>query len=74
MAERLLAPEIVGGSAVRFYAEMSTIDQASIERITKLLAARDIACVDPPVSGGPASAHAGNLTLLAAGAPRLLPQ
>ena len=41
----------------------------SIERIAALLAARGIACVDSPVSGGPASAHAGNLTLLAAGAP-----
>lgn len=54
---------------MRFYAEMSTIGQESIERIAKLLAARGIACVDSPVSGGPASAHAGNLTLLAAGAP-----
>jgi 3-hydroxyisobutyrate dehydrogenase-like beta-hydroxyacid dehydrogenase len=48
---------------------MSTIGQESIERIAKLLAARSIAVVDSPVSGGPASASAGNLTLLAAGAP-----
>lgn len=38
-------------------------------RIAALLAARGIALVDSPVSGGPASAHAWNLTLLAAGAP-----
>jgi 3-hydroxyisobutyrate dehydrogenase len=64
-----VASEIAAGTAVRFYAEMSTIGHESIERIAKLLAARNIACVDSPVSGGPASAQAGNLTLLAAGAP-----
>ncbi len=40
-----------------------------MERIEKIVAARGIALVDSPVSGGPAVAHAGNLTLLAAGAP-----
>jgi len=64
-----VAAEIAGGSAVRVYAEMSTIGQESIDRIAALLAARGIAFVDSPVSGGPAVAHAGNLTLLAAGAP-----
>ena len=54
---------------MRVYAEMSTIGQESIERIAALLAARGIACVDSPVTGGPASARAGNLTLLAAGDP-----
>jgi len=64
-----VAAEIASGSAVRVYAEMSTIGQESIERIASLLAARGIGCVDSPVTGGPASARAGNLTLLAAGAP-----
>jgi 3-hydroxyisobutyrate dehydrogenase-like beta-hydroxyacid dehydrogenase len=64
-----VASEVAGGSAVRVYAEMSTIGQESMERIAKLLAARGIGLVDSPVSGGPASASAGNLTLLAAGAP-----
>lgn len=50
-----VASEIAGGSAVRVYAEMSTIGQESIERIAVLLAARGVACVDSPVSGGPAS-------------------
>jgi len=48
---------------------MSTIGHESIERIAALRAAHGIACVDSPVSGGPDSARAGNLTLLAAGAP-----
>jgi len=60
-----VAAEIASGSAVRVYAEMSTIGQESIERIASLLAARGIGCVD----SRPASARAGNLTLLAAGAP-----
>lgn len=64
-----VASEIAGGSAVRVYAETSTIGHESMERIAALLAARGIACVDSPVSGGPASARAGNLTLLAAGVP-----
>ena len=64
-----VASEIANGSAVRFYAEMSTIGRESIERIAALLAARGVACIDSPVTGGPASARAGNLTLLAAGAP-----
>jgi 3-hydroxyisobutyrate dehydrogenase len=53
-----VASEIAGGSAVRVYAEMSTIGQEAMERIAKLLAARGIALVDSPVSGGPASASA----------------
>ncbi len=35
-----VATEIAGGSAVRVYAEMSTIGHESIERIAALLAAR----------------------------------
>ena len=64
-----VAAEVAGGSAVRFYAEMSTIGQESMERIASLVAARGIALVDSPVTGGPAVARAGNLTLLASGAP-----
>jgi 3-hydroxyisobutyrate dehydrogenase-like beta-hydroxyacid dehydrogenase len=64
-----VASVVAGGSAVRVYAEMSTIGQESIERLAKPLAVRGIALVDSPVSGGPASASAGNLTLLAAGVP-----
>lgn len=64
-----VAAEVAAGSAVRCYAETSTIGRESMERIAALLAARGIAFVDSPVSGGPAVARAGNLTLLAAGAP-----
>jgi 3-hydroxyisobutyrate dehydrogenase len=41
-----VASEIAGASAVRVYAETSTIGQECIERIAALLAARGVACVD----------------------------
>lgn len=64
-----VAAEVAGGTAVRVYVEMSTIGREAIERIAGLLATRGVALVDSPVTGGPDSARAGNLTLLAAGAP-----
>jgi 3-hydroxyisobutyrate dehydrogenase-like beta-hydroxyacid dehydrogenase len=65
-----VAAEVVGGPALRLYAEMSTIGREAVERIAALLAARGIACVDAPISGGPAGARAGTLAMLAAGAPQ----
>ncbi len=64
-----VAAEIAGGSAVRLYAEMSTIGRQAVERIAAVLAGRGIGCVDAPISGGPAGARAGTLAMLAAGAP-----
>ena len=57
------------GSAVRLYAEMSTIGKAAVAGIAATLAERGIAMVDAPISGGPAGARAGTLAMLAAGAP-----
>ncbi|HEX2939845.1 MAG TPA: NAD(P)-dependent oxidoreductase [Rhodopila sp.] len=68
-ASEAVAAEVAGGSALRLYAEMSTIGREAIERIAALLAARGIACVDAPISGGPAGARAGTLAMLAAGDP-----
>ena len=48
-----VATEFAAESAVRVYAEMSTIGQDSMERIAALLSARGIACVDSRVSAGP---------------------
>ncbi|MDE2583684.1 MAG: NAD(P)-dependent oxidoreductase, partial [Rhodospirillales bacterium] len=64
-----VAAEVAAGPALRLYAEMSTIGREAVERIAALLASRGIACVDAPISGGPASARAGGLAMLAAGAP-----
>ena len=63
----VVASEIPAGSAVRVYAEMSTIGQKAIERIATLLAARGVACVDSPITSDPERARAGNLTLLTSG-------
>ena len=65
-----LGPEgVASGSAVRIHAEMSTIGPSTIGRIAEGLAARGIACVDSPISGGPAGARAGTLAMMPAGAP-----
>ena len=60
---------ILGGSAVRLYAEMSTIGKATVAGIAAALGERGIAMVDAPISGGPAGARAGTLAMLAAGTP-----
>ena len=56
------------GHAIRVYAEMSTIGRPAVERIAAGLAARGIAAVDTPITGGPPGARAGTLALMVAGA------
>jgi 3-hydroxyisobutyrate dehydrogenase len=67
-----VAAEVMKGGALRVYAEMSTIGRQAVERIAALLATRGIACVDAPISGGPAGARAGTLAMLAAGGAQAL--
>ncbi|MFC7689476.1 NAD(P)-dependent oxidoreductase [Paeniroseomonas aquatica] len=62
------AEGIIGGGAVRLYAEMSTIGKSTVAGIAATLAERGIAMVDAPISGGPAGARNGTLAMLAAGA------
>ncbi|MBZ5790626.1 NAD(P)-dependent oxidoreductase [Burkholderia contaminans] len=70
-----LGPDgVVHGSAIRVYAEMSTIGQDMIERIGAGLAEKGIDIVDAPISGGAPAARAGTLAMLAAGAPALVDQ
>ncbi len=65
-----LGPEgVVHGRAIRIHAEMSTIGRPAVERIAAGLAARGIATVDTPITGGPPGARAGTLALMVAGAP-----
>ncbi len=64
-----VAAEVAHGAALQIYAEMSTIGREAVERIAALLAAQGKACVDSPISGGPAGARAGTLAMMAAGAP-----
>jgi len=49
--------------------ETSTIDPGTSRRLAAVAAARQVAYVDAPVSGGPAGAAAGTLTVMAGGAP-----
>ncbi len=71
VSERVaLGPEgVVHGGAIRIHAETSTIGRPAAERIAKGLAARGIAMVDTPISGGPPGARAGTLALMVAGPP-----
>ena len=62
-----VAAEVAASGGPKIYAEMSKIGRQAMERIAALLAPRGIACVDAPISGGPAGARAGTLAMLSAG-------
>ena len=63
-----LGPEgLVEGSAIEVYVDLSTTGVATAQRVSDGLAARDVTAVDAPVSGGPAGAEAGRLTLMVSG-------
>lgn len=59
---------LIHGSAIDTYVDLSTTGPGAAEDIGRALADRDIAAVDAPVSGGPAGAQSGRLTLMVAGA------
>jgi 3-hydroxyisobutyrate dehydrogenase-like beta-hydroxyacid dehydrogenase len=56
------------GSVIRTYIDLSTTGPATAEQVAAHLSARGIRCVDAPVSGGPAGAEAGTLTVMVSGA------
>jgi 3-hydroxyisobutyrate dehydrogenase-like beta-hydroxyacid dehydrogenase len=56
-----------GGEAIEIFADLSTTGPAVAEEVAHGLAEHGIAAVDAPVSGGPAGAEAGTLTLMVAG-------
>jgi 3-hydroxyisobutyrate dehydrogenase-like beta-hydroxyacid dehydrogenase len=56
------------GTAIRTYVDLSTTGPSMAATVATALSARDIRCVDAPVSGGPAGAEAGSLTVIASGA------
>jgi 2-hydroxy-3-oxopropionate reductase len=58
---------LAGGAAIRTYVDLSTTGPAMAEEVARGLGEHSIACVDAPVSGGPAGADAGRLTLMVAG-------
>ncbi len=57
----------IDGERVRRYVDLSTIGSSTAVRIHDLLAARGIAAMDCPVSGGVGGAEAGTLALMVSG-------
>jgi 3-hydroxyisobutyrate dehydrogenase-like beta-hydroxyacid dehydrogenase len=58
---------IVHGARVRTYVDLSTTGPTVAAEVAEVLTARRIDCLDAPVSGGPARAASGDLTVMAAG-------
>lgn len=61
------ADGLAGGSAIEVYVDLSTTGVATAQEVAEGLAAHDVSAVDAPVSGGPAGAAAGRLTLMVSG-------
>jgi 3-hydroxyisobutyrate dehydrogenase-like beta-hydroxyacid dehydrogenase len=62
--------EVVWGSALGVYVEMSTIGNRAMEGIADQLLGRGITLVDCPISGGPKGARASTQSVIAAGRKR----
>lgn len=60
---------VVHGSAIRIYAEMSTIGKDAVEQIALALIEKGIETVDAPITGGLPGARAGTLAMLVSGSP-----
>jgi 2-hydroxy-3-oxopropionate reductase len=61
------ADGLAGGSAIEVYVDLSTTGVAMAQAVSEGLSAHGVAAVDAPVSGGPAGAEAGRLTLMMSG-------
>ena len=62
-----VAHELLAGTAMRAYVDLSTTGPAMAAQVAATLHDRSVACLDAPVSGGVAGAQAGTLTIMAAG-------
>src|SRR5271165_176972 len=69
---REAARSIAESPAVKVFVDLSTSGPAAAQAIAALLAARGIAAIDAPVSGGVKGAAAGKLTIMASGPARAL--
>jgi 2-hydroxy-3-oxopropionate reductase len=63
---------VARGTAVRGFVELSTVGPVTAAEVGQTLNEAGIWCVDAPVSGAPAGAEAGTLTMMAAGAPEAI--
>jgi 3-hydroxyisobutyrate dehydrogenase-like beta-hydroxyacid dehydrogenase len=55
------------GAAIEVYVDLSTTGVATAQAVSAGLGAHDVLAVDAPVSGGPAGAEAGGLTVMVSG-------
>jgi 2-hydroxy-3-oxopropionate reductase len=62
------AAGVAHGAAVRGFVDLSTVGPGTAADVGWILHEAGIWCVDAPVSGAPAGAEAGTLTIMAAGA------
>jgi 3-hydroxyisobutyrate dehydrogenase-like beta-hydroxyacid dehydrogenase len=63
-----LGPDgLSGGAAIEVYVDLSTTGVATAQTVSDGLAAHGVAALDAPVSGGPAGAESGRLTLMVSG-------
>ena len=66
--EVALGPDgVARGSAVEVFVDLSTTGVATAQTVSEGLARHQVAAVDAPVSGGPAGAEAGRLTVMVSG-------
>ena len=63
---------VIHGSATKLVVNTCTVGVPLVEELEKALAARGIALVDCPISGGPPGARAGTLSVMVSGKPELV--
>jgi 3-hydroxyisobutyrate dehydrogenase-like beta-hydroxyacid dehydrogenase len=56
-----------GSAKARIFVNMGTVGTSFVEKLTEELAAESITTIDCPISGGPAGAAAGTLSIMASG-------
>jgi 3-hydroxyisobutyrate dehydrogenase-like beta-hydroxyacid dehydrogenase len=61
------AAGVIGGSRVKRYVDLSTVGSQTAVQIHDLLAERNIAAIDSPVSGGVSGAEKGELAVMVSG-------
>jgi len=70
--EAIIGPNgAIAGQSIRQFVDLSSSGAGTAIELAQVLGARGVQCLDAPVSGGPAGAAAGTLTLMASG-PRAL--
>lgn len=75
LREVVLGPNgLIHGSAVKLVVNTCTVGVPLVEELEGALAAKGIALVDCPISGGPPGARAGTLSVMVSGKPELVEQ